>query len=190
MRPISLCNVVYKIISKVLCQRLKRVLPDLISETQSAFVAGCLITDNILIAQAMFHRLRTNKACQTKFMAIKTDMNKAYDRVEWPFIESVLRKMGFAETWMMWCIRSVQHKVLINDQPKGHIIPNRGLRQGNPSSPYLFILSTEALIANVRKAKKEKTLTRLKVARESLAISDLLFADDSLFFCKETKEEW
>ena len=82
LRPISLCNVGYKIISKVLCQRLKICLPLLISETQSAFVAGRLIFDNILIAQEMFHGLRTNKACQRNYMATKTDMSKTYDRVE------------------------------------------------------------------------------------------------------------
>ena len=82
LRSISLCNLGYKIISMVLCQRLKIYLPLLISETQSAFVAGRLISDNILIAQKMFHGLRINKACQEKYMAIKTDMSKAYDRVE------------------------------------------------------------------------------------------------------------
>ncbi|CAA7043392.1 unnamed protein product [Microthlaspi erraticum] len=113
LRPISLCNVGYKIISKVLCQRLKVLLARLISETQSAFVPGRLISDNILIAQEMFHGLRTNKSCKGKFMAVKTDMSKAYDRVEWPFIEELMRKMGFAEqwiTWMMWCITSVKYK--------------------------------------------------------------------------------
>lgn len=76
-RPISLCNVSYKIISKVLSSRLKKVLPQLISETQSAFVARKLITDNILVAQEMFHALRTNQSCQDKYVAIKTDMSKA-----------------------------------------------------------------------------------------------------------------
>ena len=89
------CNVGYKIISKVLCQHLKSCLPSLISETQSAFVAGRLISDNILIAQEMFHGLHTNKVCKGKYMAIKTDMSKAYDRVEWSFIYALLQKMGF-----------------------------------------------------------------------------------------------
>ena len=95
LRPISLCNVAYKIISKVLCQRLKLCLPSLISETQSAFVPRRLISDNILLAQKIFHGLRTNKACQGKYMAIKTDMSRAYDRVEWNFIKALLQKLGF-----------------------------------------------------------------------------------------------
>lgn len=120
LRPISLCNVGYKIISKIRCQRLKSCLPTLISETQSAFVAGRLISDNILIAQEMFHGLRANKACQNKFMAIKTDMSKAYDRIEWSFIQALLQKMGFDPQWvnlMMECISSVQYRVLFNGQP-------------------------------------------------------------------------
>ena len=74
-------NVWYKIISKVLCQKLKSCIPRLISEAQSAFVAERLISVNILIAQEMFHGLRANKSCQNKFMAIKTDMSKTYDRI-------------------------------------------------------------------------------------------------------------
>lgn len=97
LRPICLCNVGYKIISKVLFQRLKRYLSGLISETHFAFVSGRLKSDNILIAQEIFHGLRTNKSCKSRFMAIKTDMSKAYDRVEWPFIESLLRNLGFTE---------------------------------------------------------------------------------------------
>ena len=132
LRPISLCNVGYKIISKVLCQRLKSCLPRLILETQSSFVESRLILDNILIAHEMFHGLRTNKSCQNKFMTIKTDMSKAYDRIEWSFIEALLQKMGFDPRWinlMLECISSVQYMVLLNGQPQGHLIPQRGLRQ-------------------------------------------------------------
>lgn len=80
LQPISLSNVGYKIISKVLCQMLKCCLPTHISKTQSDFVAGRLISDNILISQEMFHGLQTNNSCQINFMA--TNMSEAYDKVE------------------------------------------------------------------------------------------------------------
>ncbi|XP_010451645.1 PREDICTED: uncharacterized protein LOC104733795 [Camelina sativa] len=192
LRPISLCNVGYKIISKILCQRLKKVLPGLISETQSAFVPGRLISDNILIAQEIFHALRTNPSCKGKFMAIKTDMSKAYDRVEWDFVAALLHKMGFAEMWVSWimfCVTSVEYRVLLNGQPNGLIIPQRGLRQGDPLSPYLFILCTEVLIANIWKAERDKLITGIKVANKCPPITHLLFADDNLFFCKANREQ-
>ena len=106
-RPISLCNLNYKIISKVLCQRLKKVLPGLISETQSAFVAGRQISDNIMIPQEMFHALRTKPRGRSKRMAINTDMSKAYDRMKWSFIEDFMSKMGFSETWITWIMRCI-----------------------------------------------------------------------------------
>ena len=85
---------------------------------------------------------------------------------------------------MMTCISSVTYKVLLNGQPKESIIPERGLTQGDPLSPYLFILCTETLIANIRKEEREKRLTGLKISRGGPAVSHFLFADDSLFFCK------
>ena len=140
----------------------------------------------------MFHGLRTNKSCRNKFMAIKTDMSKSYDRIEWSFIEALLHKMGFDPRWinlMLEFISSVQYRVLLSGQPRGLINPQRGLRQGDHLSPYLFIMFTEALIVNIKTAERVKQLTGLKVARACPAISHLLFADDSLFFCKANKEE-
>lgn len=185
-RPISLCNVSYKVISKIMSKRLKRCLPKIISETQSAFVARRLITDNILVAHEVFHALRTNTGCRSKFVAIKTDMSKDFDRVEWSFLEALLLKMGFSPIWVSWiksCISSVSYQVMLNGEPKGSISPSRGIRQGDPLSPFLFIILTESLISQLQGAEREGRITGLKIARGSPPISHLLFADDSLFFC-------
>ena len=171
----------------MLCNRFKKVLPHLISETQSAFVARRLITDNILLAQENFHALRSNKSCKSKFVAIKTNMSKAYDRVEWSFLKSLMAKLGFDDRWISWimyCISSVSYQVLINGEAKCQILPTRGIRQGDPLFPFLFIICTEALIAQINGAEIEGRFTGMKIAQGSPTISHLLFADDSLFFCK------
>ena len=141
----------------------------------------------------MIHGLQTNKACHEKYMAVKTYMNKAYDRIEYEFTKALLQKMGFHQHWiklMIECISSVQYRILLNGQPRGLIVPHRGLITTSRSViPYLFILYNEALIANIRKAEREEQLTGIKVARACPSISHLLFVDDSLSFCKAQKEE-
>ncbi|XP_074293650.1 uncharacterized protein LOC141620760 [Silene latifolia] len=115
-RPISLCNVVYKLVSKVLANRLKVFLGDIVSENQSAFTPGRLITDNVLIAFEMFHHMK-NLRHVDGFMAVKLDMAKAYDRVEWRFLRRVLKIMNFDRGWIaraMACVSSVSFSVLIN----------------------------------------------------------------------------
>ncbi|XP_013738880.1 uncharacterized protein LOC106441631 [Brassica napus] len=139
-RLISLCNVSYKIISKVLSKRLKRCLPSLISETQSAFVARRLITDNILVAREIFDALRTNPSCKVKFGAIKTDISKAFDRVEWSFLEALLLKLGFSAKWVSWikiCISSVSYQIQGAEQ-EGRIIGLKIARGSPPISHLLF----------------------------------------------------
>lgn len=165
-RPISLCNVIFKIIGKLLAQRLKRILPSIISETQAAFVKGRQISDNILIAHELLHALNSSNKCSEEFIAIKTDISKAYDRVEWYFLEKAMRYLGFSEDWiriMMECVKSVQYQILINGTPYGEIKLTRGLRQGDSLSPYLFVICTKMLVRMLQKSEKEKRITLIFV---------------------------
>ena len=120
-RSVSLCNVLYKIFSKVLANRLKRILTSIIIEHQSAFTKNCLILDNILVAFENLHSMNIHKSSKHGYMAIKFDMSKAYDRVEWFFLEITMRKLGFNERWitlMMICVKTVSYSVLVNGEPK------------------------------------------------------------------------
>ena len=156
-RPISLCNVIYKIISKALANRLKSKLTEIIDESQSAFVPRRLISDNVLVAFETMHSIDQRRKGKEAFMAVKLDMSKPYDTVEWAYLEAVMRRMGFHEKWIsliMMCVTTVEYSVLINGEAKGKINPTRGLRQGDPISPYLFLLCTEGLSAMLKKEER------------------------------------
>jgi hypothetical protein len=192
-RPISLCNVLYKIVSKVLANRLKVILPMVISPNQSAFLLGRLITDNILAAYETLHTMQTRLWSKVGFMGIKLDMSKAYDKVEWFFLEVVMTKMGFAERWVsliMACVRSVSYSIVVNGTPVGHINPSRGLRQGDPISPYFFLLCAEALNSMLSKAESARVITGVPTSKRGPKLTHLFFADDSLLFCKANLVEW
>ncbi|KAF5444913.1 hypothetical protein F2P56_034005 [Juglans regia] len=192
-RPISLCNVYYKLIAKTLANRLKMVLPNIISQSQSAFIAGRLITDNVIIAYETLHSMKHRKKGKHGNMAIKLDMSKAYDRVEWGFLRAVMLELGFHVRWVeliMQCVSSVHYDVLVNGQPGSKIIPTRGLRQGDPLSPYLFLLCAEGLSSLIKHAERTGLVKGVKVARGGTSICQLMFADDCILFCTANKEEW
>ena len=130
-RQISLCNVIYKIISKVLANRLKPVLPRIISPTQSAFVLGRLITNNVLVAYEMLHTMHARKKGKKGSMALKLDISKAYDLVKWQFLQGIMEKMGFPTQWIkrvMSCVTTASFSILVNGKPYGMVHPSRGIR--------------------------------------------------------------
>ncbi|XP_050259214.1 uncharacterized protein LOC126704240 [Quercus robur] len=183
-RPINLCNVLYKIISKVIANRLKPLLNSIISEAQSAFTTDRLITDNILIAFESLHYMKTQCSGKEGFMALKLDMSKAYDRVEWKFLERILLQMGFQESWVamiMQCVSTVTYSILLNGEPQGFIQPSRGLRQGDPLSPFLFLFCAEGLNALLCKAAEDNEI-------RDASRQQVNSAKTTLFFSRNTPE--
>ena len=191
-RPINLCNVIYKLISKILANKLKNLIPLNISENQSAFSPDRLITDNVLVAFELMHYLNHKSMGKEGYMAVKLDMSKTFDRVEWGFIKRVMEKLGFCTKWVsliIQCITSVSYSVLINGAAYGNIIPSKGLRQGDPFSPGHFLLCAEGLLAIIHEAARNHLLTGISISQNCPNITHLFFADDSILFCKAKTEE-
>lgn len=191
-RPISLCNVVYKLISKALANRLKVVLSDVVAEYQSAFIPNRLIFDNVIAAFETVHCLKRRGWKSRQKAAVKLDMAKAYDRVEWSFLRRMMEIMGFPARFVdliMNCVSTVSYSVLIQGKPFGRITPTRGIRQGDPISPYLFLLVAEGFSSLLRKAQRDNLIHGVSIARGAPSISHLFFADDSLLFCDATVKD-
>ncbi|XP_060974461.1 uncharacterized protein LOC133039585 [Cannabis sativa] len=175
-RPISLCNVVYKIVAKCLAGR------------------GRLIQDNAIIGYESLHSMKMKRFGNGKKMALKLDISKAYDRVEWSFLMTMMRGLGYDEIWIekvMRCVTNVSFSVLINGERFGKFHPSRGLRQGDSLSPYLFLICSEGLSCLIQEAERAGKITGVRFGRNDVTVSHLFFADDTFVFFegKETECE-
>ncbi|XP_073138031.1 uncharacterized protein [Henckelia pumila] len=187
----------WQIIGKEVTSAVLRILNDGVqlsdwNDTISAFVPGRLIIDNILLGFEALHWIRSRKTGKKGFAALNLDMSKAYDRIEWNFLENITGKLGFAHSWVekvMRCVRSVNYSFRLNGEIIGKVNPSRGSRQGDPLSPFLFVLCAQGLSSIFSSFEARKLISGVRLATSCPPISHLLFADDSLIFFKATLEE-
>ncbi|XP_024634465.1 uncharacterized protein [Medicago truncatula] len=180
-RPISLVSSVYKILSKVLANRLRKVVGKVVSDSQSAFIKGRQILDGILIANELVDDAKVKKK---DLLLFKVDFEKAYDFVDWGYIDEVMCKMNFLSVWRSWimeCITTATTSVLVNGCPTDEFTLERGLRQGDPLSPFLFLLAAEGLNVMMTALVTNGMFTPYGVgAQDNVLVSHLQFADDTL----------
>jgi len=171
----------------VLANRLKRLLLKCISQEQSAFVENRSILDNVLVASEILHHMKCKSKGKKGEVALKIDISKAYDWVNWSFVQGMMRKMWFDEKWVNWmrtCMTSVKYQVFVNGDGIGLWDPGRGLRQGDPLSPYLFIICVEGLSVLLKKLESRGDIHGIKVCRGAPILTHLLFAG----FAGQTKK--
>jgi hypothetical protein len=190
-RPIGLCNVIYKIISKSLADRLKPHLPASISQTQSAFIAGRHISSNVILTQEIIHSFMLKSWTPQAFL-LKIDLAKAFDRLEWSFITQSLQRLGFNSHFINLihtCISTSSLSILVNQQPTSYFYPQRGLRQGCPLSPYLFVIAINELSLRLQEQLTISNLQGVSLALGAPPVHSLLFADDLIICGTASTEE-
>ena len=185
-RPISLCNSIYKVVTKIIMACLRLKLPDLVLPLQTTFVSGRNGVDNAIIVQELIPSMSKKKG-RSGIMAIEIDLEKAYNRLEWSFIRDTLKLFKLQDSLIsliMSCVSTSTISVPFNGGALESFQPTRGIRQVDPFSPYLFILCMEVLGAMINEKCNEKLWNPIKASQGGLAFSHLFFTDDLVLFAK------
>lgn len=188
LRPISLANVTNKIISKILAVRFAVLLPKFISENQAGFVKGRLITENVSLAQELIHGIKHHDGSGN--LIIKLDMSKAYDRLSWSFLKKSMNKFGFSDRVTDIIFRLIYnnwYSVIINGTRFGFFSSSRGVKQGDPLSPTLFIIAAEVLSRNLSMLINSPTYKGFSMSKKGPQINHLSYADDLILFTSGDK---
>ncbi|KAK3189589.1 hypothetical protein Dsin_029150 [Dipteronia sinensis] len=184
VRPISCCNTLYKIISKIIANRIKIILPDIISPPQSAFMAGRRIGDNILLVQELmrnYHKDDGSPKC-----SLKVDLMEDFDTVEWDFLFETLaafRVLSKVINWIKACITTHKFSISINGELAGFFHSKRGLHQGYPMSHYLFVIAMKVLTKLLAKHVQDSPHYKYHWKCDKIKLSHLCFADDLIMLC-------
>lgn len=176
-RHISLIHGVYKILAKMLSLRLRCVLPRIILYCQFAFVSNRNIHECSFLASKILHSIHKSRK---RSFVLKLDFHKAVDRISWNYMDKVMSRMGFSSTWLSWmisCRQSSSTSILVNGSPTRNIYLQKGVKQGDPLSPFLFALAVEGLKRMIDKAVECGYLFGLRLCDESPLLSLLQFAD-------------
>ncbi|GJU16143.1 RNA-directed DNA polymerase, eukaryota [Tanacetum coccineum] len=179
-RPISLIGSLYKIIAKILANRLVPVLGDIVNEVQSAFISERQILDGPFILNEVIQWCKSKKK---QSLIFKVDFEKAYDSVRWDFLDDVLKKFGFGDKWCNWiqnCLRSSRGSIIINGSATEEFQFYKGLKQGDPLSPFLFILIMESLHLSFQRVVNAGMFKGIMLS-SSLNLSHMFYADDAVF---------
>ncbi|WOL04581.1 hypothetical protein Cni_G13302 [Canna indica] len=187
-RPIALCNVIYKIFAKLLVNRLRGILNKIISVEQNAFIPGRYLHDSILTLNEVVNTVNRSKS-KYPIVILKLDLEKAYDRVDWSIVLKILEKMGMLikiRKWIEACLMGVSYSCKVNGVSSRSFGSNKGIRQGDSLSPYLFIIMEQLLTTLVNYAVNKKDIDVFKIG--NTVISHSLFADDMVFFIKGNKK--
>lgn len=179
--PISLIGCMYKILAKILTNRLKLVTESVVDEVQTAYVAGRNILDGPLIINEI---LSWAKKAKEKIFLLKIDFKKAFDSINWNYLDSIMGQMGFGTKWRSWirgCLRSLMASVLVNGSPTEEFPISKGVRQGDPLSPFLFIIAMEGLNVAMKEACNKGLFQGIKLPHNGPKVSHLFYVDDAIF---------